>query len=65
MKNNTIELGISVILIVLAIAVLNPMHAWMPDMTLSLLLAAVFVIFCLFAVFILREGAADERDAAR
>src|SRR6266404_6411237 len=62
MKNNIFELGISFVLIVLAVAVLNPMHAWMPDMTLSLLLAGVFVIFCVFAAFIMREGAADERE---
>jgi asparagine N-glycosylation enzyme membrane subunit Stt3 len=64
MRNNTVELVISLVLVVLAVGVLNPMHTWMPDMTLSLLLAAVFVIFCAFAVFVLREYVTDEREAA-
>src|ERR1700761_2425900 len=64
MRNNTfIELVISLLLLVLAVAVLNPTHAWMPSMTLSLLLAGVFVLFCLFAAFIMREGATDERES--
>ena len=62
MGNNTFELIVSLVLVALAVAVLNPMHAWMPDMTLSLLLAGVFGIFCIFAVFIMREGATDERE---
>jgi|SRR5581483_309580 len=63
MKNNIFEFVSALVLIVLAVAVLNPTHAWMPDMTLMLLQVAVLVVFCLLAAFVLRESAHDEREA--
>jgi hypothetical protein len=63
MKNNILEFIAAIVLLSLATAVLNPMHAWMPDMALMLLQVAVLVAFCFFAVFVMRETAADEREA--
>jgi hypothetical protein len=36
----------------------------MPGMLAMLVLAALFVIFCFFAVYIVREKAGDEREEA-
>lgn len=49
--------------IILAVALLNPLGLWMPDMVVMLLLALLFAIFCVYAVFISREEAGDEREA--
>jgi hypothetical protein len=62
MKNNLFELVSAAVLIALSVAVLNPTHAWMPDMTLMLLQVGVFAVFCLLTVFVIRESAGDERD---
>lgn len=56
------ELSISIILIVLAVVLLNPFHMWMPDMMLTAILILTLVAFALFAVFIVREKATDERE---
>jgi uncharacterized membrane protein YfcA len=64
MKNNILEFITGFGLIVLAVLVLNPSHLWMPDMVLMLLLVAVLAVFCLLAVFVMREGAVDEREIA-
>lgn len=64
MKNNfTKEVVIALTLVILAILLLNPFHFWMPDMVLMAMLALVLVVFSLFASFILRESARDERDS--
>ena len=65
MVNNSYkEIAVSVALIVLLIAILNPLHLWMPDMMHMMMLAAALVIFAVFAAFILRERITDERDGA-
>ena len=65
MKNNfQKEVGISTVLIVLAVFLLNPFHFWMPDMTHMLVLALTLVVFGLFAAFVYREKAEDEREVA-
>ena len=65
MKNNLlIEIGIVGVLIVLSFTLLNPFHAWMPDMMHMTALAGTLVAFGVLAAFILREQARDERDVA-
>ncbi len=63
MKNNFLEIASALGLIVFAVAVLNPTHAGMADMTLMALQVGVLAAFCLLAVFVVRESAADEREA--
>lgn len=63
MKNNpatqfTAALGT----LLLALAVLNPFGIWMPTAIAMMLLAGLFLVFCLFAIFVIREKAIDERD---
>lgn len=62
MKNNLKETLVTGALIVIALLLLNPFHFWMPDMMVASMLAAILVLFAIFASFILREKAVDERD---
>lgn len=62
MKNNLIEIIITVSLVGLAILLLNPFHFWMPDMMVMCMLATTLGLFGLFASFVLRERMVDERD---
>ena len=62
MKNNFKEIFITFCLIVVAILLLNPFDFWMPDMMVIFMLVIALVIFGIFASFILREKAFDERD---
>lgn len=65
MKNNAMkEIIISSILVVLAVLLLNPFQFWMPDMFMMAILASLFVVFVLFASFVLQEKAQDEREVA-
>lgn len=65
MKNSfTKELAISFIIIILSILLLNPFEIWMPDMLIIAIIAVTLVAFAVFASFILREDARDERDVA-
>ncbi len=64
MKNNFLEFVSALALIVLSVAVLNPTHAGMPDMTLMALQVGVLAVFCMLAVFVLRERAKDEREVS-
>lgn len=62
MKNNLKESIVTLGLIGTAILLLNPFHFWMPDMMVMTMLAAILVLFAIFASFILREKTRDERD---
>ena len=63
MVNNSYkEISVSAALVILLVAILNPLHLWMPDMLHMFMLAAALVVFAMFAAFILREHAADERE---
>jgi hypothetical protein len=62
MKNNTIQIIVSLVLITLSVLLLNPFHLWMPDMMVFVILAFALVIFAIFSSFILREKVFDERD---
>ncbi len=63
MKNNLKETIVTAALVVIAIALLNPFHFWMPDMMVMGMLAMVLALFGVFASFILRENTVDERDS--
>lgn len=63
MKNNLLETLVTICLIVLALLLLNPFHLWMPDMMVMVMLAVTLGFFGIFASFILRERAGDERDS--
>jgi hypothetical protein len=53
---------LSVLLIVLAVLFLDPFMVWMSDAFLYMLIAFLFGIFVIFALFFWRERAQDERD---
>ena len=64
MKNNYIkEVVVGGVLVVLAVLLLNPFHFWMPDMMHVVVCVLILAVFALFAIFMLRENAGDERDA--
>lgn len=63
MKNNSLkEVGISVLLVVVAFFVLNPFDFWMPTMAHMVMLALLLVVFAVFSIFLYREKPGDERD---
>ena len=63
MKNKILkEIIVPLTLVVLAVLLLNPFHFWMPDMMVMGMLAILLVLFGIFASFILKERAFDERD---
>jgi Ca2+/Na+ antiporter len=63
MKNKNIkEIVISIFLIIIALLILNPLNFWMPDMMVLTMLAGIFVLFGIYASFVIREKADDERE---
>jgi glucose uptake protein GlcU len=62
MKNNLKETAVTIAMIAIAVALLNPFHFWMPDMMVMGMLAFALVLFGIFASFILREKSVDERE---
>ena len=64
MKNNQFvaEVIISLILIALVVALLNPFYWWMPDMMTMTVILALVIVFAIFASFVWREKARDERE---
>lgn len=64
MKNKTfIEPMLAVLLILLAALCLQPLQTfWMPTMASSLILVTLLAVFILFAVYIWKEEARDERE---
>ena len=61
-KNDLKQTATAGVLILLLVLILNPSHFWMPTMAHMMLLGAAVVVFGLFASFILRERAGDERE---
>ena len=63
MKNNFLqEVIVSVVLVVLLILFLNPFELWMPPVLLMMLVLGLVVVFSIFASFMWRENARDERE---
>lgn len=60
--NFSIEIIISIILLILTVLLLNPFHFWMPTQLHMLMLVAMVIVFIIFAAFIWKEKSADERD---
>lgn len=64
MKNRNIkEIIVTTALIILALLILNPFHFWMPDVMLVSILAIIFILFGIYASFIIREKVEDERES--
>lgn len=65
MQNNFFQeiIIISSILIILLILFLNPFNFWMPNALLVMMIVGLVVLFALFASFIWRENAHDERES--
>ena len=64
MKNNFLqEFFVSSALVVLLVFFLNPFDFWMPNILLMMMVAGLIVVFALFAGFVWRENARDEREA--
>ena len=63
MKNNFLqEVSVSLVLIILLVLLLNPFNFWMPTSVLMAMLVWLIVIFALFASFVWKEFAKDERE---
>ncbi len=63
MKNNTLHISIAAVLVALLILLTDPFMLWMPPMAAMTVLVGTAVLLCVWAGFIMREGAADEREA--
>jgi len=63
-KESLIEIATGVALAALSFLLINPSEFWMPSMMQMSLLGGVLVVCALFAVFVLRESASDEREDA-
>lgn len=64
MQNNSLQQTLAALaLIGIAFFLLNPFKLFMPDMMVMVLMALLLVVFALFASFVLRERAGDEREA--
>lgn len=63
MKNDFVqEICISLVLICLLILFVNPFGFWMPTILLTMMVLGLIVVFSLFAIFLWRENARDERE---
>lgn len=57
-----IEITFSLILLLLLVLLLNPFDFWMPDSMHMAILVGLVVAFAIFAIFVYREKAHDERE---
>jgi hypothetical protein len=62
MKNFLAELIVSLVLLALVLVLFNPSNIFMPTYVEMCILAALVVLFGVFANFIWREKAGDERE---
>ncbi len=56
------EIAISIVLLIFLIFLINPTNFWMPEPAQMLLLVGLTISFILFASFIWKEKASDERE---
>lgn len=61
-KTITQEIIPSLILIVLVLSFVDPLHIWMPSHTEMLSLFVLVIVYIIYAVFMWRESAKDERE---
>lgn len=57
-----IEIIFSGIILILLVLLLNPFEFWMPDSMHMAILVGLVIAFSLFAMFVYREKANDERE---
>lgn len=64
MKNNFLikETVLAIVLLLLLFILLNPFRWWMAGMMLASLLVVSLVVFGIFAIFVVQEKVADERE---
>lgn len=62
MSKDAKEIVMSLLLLLLLLCVINPGNFWMPDMLAMTLSLLVLIVFSIFAVFVWRERALDERE---
>jgi len=63
MKNNATHILLTVFLLVLLILLTDPFMLWMPPLAVMLALFAVAAVIALWAGFVMKEKAMDEREA--
>ena len=56
------EVIISLLLLILLVALLNPFGFWMPDEVLYLTVGGVFILVAIYSGLVWRESSADERE---
>ncbi len=59
---DTKETVMAVLLLVMLFLVINPGDVWMPNMLAMTLSVLLLIMFALFAIFVWREHATDERE---
>ncbi len=64
MKELWPEFGSALVFCALALFLINPMRLWMPSMSHMMTIGLATIALAAFIVFVLREGAIDERDDA-
>ena len=63
MKNNFIaEIFISVVMLGLVVALLNPFGLWMTDMATMSVIVLLVVVTTIFVIYVWNESAKDERE---
>ncbi len=63
MKNNYLHITVAFALAVLLFLLTDPFMLWMPPMAAMLCLLGAAALLAVWAGFVAREGAADEREA--
>ena len=62
MMNRIQEILTSLALIILLVLLWNPFSMWMPNKVVMLVVSGIALVFALFAIFIWKESAFDERE---
>jgi hypothetical protein len=62
MKNNTIQVVIALVLVVLLLALADLIPFWMPDMAEMLVLLGASTLLLVWAGFVMYEKSGDERE---
>lgn len=62
MKNSFGEFALALIFVAILVLLANPLHFWMPAPVTMLSLLVVAIVAAVYAGFVLKERAADERD---
>jgi peptidoglycan/LPS O-acetylase OafA/YrhL len=63
MKNNTIKIGVALVLVFFLVTLADLVPFWMPKMNEMMLLLIVSVLLLVWASFVMFEQVADEREA--